>query len=557
MGLFKTFIKLLVIFNICTISLIAEEIDKRHILYLMHSNEIEKALNQYQKAWEKEPLDLEILQKMSLILLKNGANSTDVETQKLSMFGAGLSASNISLEILEIGLKSSDLETQLLSLHFISLLNDNKTDLLLTQAMRSDFLPTRLEAAYHMAQRKHPHAIGQIESLMMKLPIFLKPFFPHLFAMIGTNGATKFLLRFLNDSNSDVRLETVLSIANLNRDDLLQHIRKKLPNSTIGEKEAIFYAFYKLKDSSTIKDIEKLSTSSIENVKLSALRALYHLGDSSKKADIEKLAMEGNLFAISILKDITGSEKTLKMLLKSKNKLIRVNAAISLLGLKDSSGLDTLKTVLINDSKDTALQPFFSIGRTMMYFKIVPLAVYRVKDIKNDPSLSIREALLKEALELNEDAFLSLIKTIYDTPQSDLIPTATALLENLASEKVIEFLKDKAKFSNIPLIRDYSNLALYRLKEEGPYESYIADWIKNQDDDVIIQLNINPEKKSEKTQNIYSLTKEESTRLLLDMFIALSSKQDETSLKIIVSAIKKTNPKNRYALAGMLIRATQ
>nr|NGX33120.1 hypothetical protein [Candidatus Anoxychlamydiales bacterium] len=47
------------------------------------------------------------------------------------------------------------------------------------------------------------------------------------------------------------------------------------------------------------------------------------------------------------------------------------------------------------------------------------------------------------------------------------------------------------------------------------------------------------------------------TRLLLDMFIALSSKQDETSLKIIVSAIKKTNPKNRYALAGMLIRATQ
>ena len=557
MGLFKTLIKLFIIFNIFVVSLIAEETDKRHILYLMHSNEIDKALNQYQKAWENEPLDLEILQKMSLILLKNGANSSDIETQKLSMFGAGLSASNISLEILEIGLKSSDLETQLLSLHFISLLNDNKTDLLLTKAMRSDFLPTRLEAAYHMAQRKHPHAIGQIESLMMKLPIFLKPFFPHLFAMIGTDGATKFLLRFLNDSNSDVRLETILSIANLNRDDLLQHIRKKLPNSTIGEKEAIFYAFYKLKDSSTIKDIEKLSTSSIENVKLSALRALYHLGDSSKKADIEKLAKEGNLFAISILKEITGSENTLKTLLKSKNKLIKVNAAISLLGLKDSSGLDTLKTILITDSKDTALQPFLSIGRTMMYFKIVPLAIYRVKDIKNDPSLSIREGLLKEALELNEDDFLSLIKAIYDTPQSDLIPTATALLENLASEKAIAFLKDKAKFSNIPLIRDYANLALYRLKEEGPYESYIATWIKSQDEDLIIQLNINPEKKSAKTQNIYSLTKEESTRLLLDMFIALSSKQDETSLKIIVSAIKKTNPKNRYALAGMLIRATQ
>ncbi|NGX35065.1 MAG: hypothetical protein K1060chlam1_01433 [Candidatus Anoxychlamydiales bacterium] len=557
MGLFKTFIKLLVVFNICMYSLVAEETDKRHILYLMHSNEVEKALKQYQNAWENEPLDLEILQKMSLILLKNGANSSDVETQKLSMFGAGLSASNISLEILEIGLKSSDLETQLLSLHFISLLNDNKTDMLLTKAMRSDFLPTRLEAAYHMAQRKHPHAIGQIESLMMKLPVFIKPFFPHLFAMLGTDGATKYLLRFLNDGNSDVRLETILSIANLNRDDLLSHIRKKLPNSTIAEKEAIFYTLNKLNDSSIIKDIQKFSTSSIENIKLSALRSLYHLGDKSKKVAIEKLALENNLFAISILKDIPGSENTLKMLLKSHNKLIRVNAAISLLSLKDSACIDTLKTILINDSKDTALQPFFSIGRTMMYFKLVPLAIYRVKDIKQDPSLAIREALLKEALELNEDDFLSLIKAIFDAPQSDLIPSAIALLENLSSEKAIEFLKDKANSSSIPLIRDYANLALYRMKIEGPYENYIANWITNQNDDVIIQLNINPEKKSEKTENIYSLTKEESTRLLLDMFIALSSKQDETSLKIIVSAIKKTNPKNRYALAGMLIRATQ
>ncbi len=553
----KIFIKFFVTFNICIFSIKADVTDKRHILYLMHTNEVEKALKQYQKAWENEPLDLEILQKMSLILLKNGANSSDVEIQKLSMFGAGLSASNISLDILEIGLKSLDLETQLLSLHFISLLNDNKTDFLLSQAMRSDFLPTRLEAAYHMAQRKHPHAIGQIESLMMKLPVFLKPFFPHLFALIGTDDATKYLLRFLNDSNSDVRLETILSIANLNRDDLLSHIRKKLPNSTIGEKEAIFYAFYKLKDSSTIKDIKRLASSNIENVRLSALRALYHLGDVSKKADIEKLAMDNNLFAISILKDIPGSENTLKKLLKSKNKLIKVNAAISLLGLKDSSCLDILKTILIDDSKDTTLQPFFSVGRTMMYFKIVPLAVYKVKDIKQDPSLVIRESLLKEALELNEDDFLSLIKSIYDAPQSDLIPMATSLLENLASEKVNEFLKEKAKFSNIPLIRDYANLALYRLKEKGPYESYIANWIANQNEDIVIQLNINPEKKTENNQNIYSLTKEESTRLLLEMFIALSSKQDETSLKIIVSAIKKTNPKNRYALAGMLIRATQ
>ena len=494
---------------------------------------------------------------MSLILLKNGANSEDSEIQKLSMFGAGLSASNVSLDILEIGLKSQDLETQLLSLHFISLLNDNKTDTLLSKAMRSDFLPTRLEAAYHMAQRKHPHAIGQIESLMFKLPAFVKPFFPHLFAMLGTDSATKYLLKFLNDSNSDVRLETILSIANLNRDDLLVHIRKKFPNSTIGEKEAICYSFFKLKDSSSLEEIKKLSQSSIENVKLAALRALYHLGDHSKKEEIEKLALDNNLFAISILKEIPNSQNTLHKLLLSKNKLIRVNAAISLLHLKDAKCLETLKTILLTDSKDTALEPFFSIGRTMMYFKMVPLAVYRVKDIKTDPSLSIKEALLREMLELNYEDFFKIVKAIFDTPQNDLIPTAMTLLENVASDDSINFLKDIAKNSKIPLIRDYANLVLYRSKIEGPYESYISNWIKNQSQDIVIQLNVNPEKKSEKTQNIYSLTKEESTRLLLDMFIALSSKQDESSLKIIVEAIKKTNPKNRYALAGMLIRATQ
>jgi len=52
----------------------------------MHSNEIEKSFSQYQKTYENEPIDLETLQKMSLILLKIGAKSEDSEIQKLSMF---------------------------------------------------------------------------------------------------------------------------------------------------------------------------------------------------------------------------------------------------------------------------------------------------------------------------------------------------------------------------------------------------------------------------------------------------------------------------------------
>ncbi|MFA6118976.1 MAG: HEAT repeat domain-containing protein [Parachlamydiales bacterium] len=556
MGLLKTFLKITVVFNLFIFGLHATENDKNHILYLMHSQEVEKAFSQYQKYYENEALDLDILQKMCLILIKTGAKSGDAEIQKLSMFGAGLCASNISLDILETGLSSPILETQLLSLYFISLLNDNKTDKLLTTAMRSDFLPTRLEAAYHMALRKHPNAIGQIESLMFKLPNFLKPFFPHLFALIGTDDATKYLLRFLSDPNPDVRLETILSIGNLNRDDLLSHIRKKIPNSTTAEKEAICYSLYKLKDSSCNDELNKLSKSNIENVQMSSLRALYNLGDFSKKDEIEKLALENNLFAISLLQEIPDSDQTLEKLLKSANPLVKINSALSLLKHKNPICLNTLKDILITSSKDSALEPFFSVGHTMMYFKIVPVAMYKIKENSNNQSLAIRESILKECLELKEDDFFKIIEQIFQAPQNDLIPTAIVLLENLGSAAAIDFLKHYAKNSNIPLIRDYANLSLYRLKQDGPYESYISNWIRNQNNQDLIQLNVTDDKKQKK-QNIYSLTKEETTRLLLDMYVAVASKQDKSSLKLIIDSIKRTNPKNRYALAGMLIRATQ
>jgi hypothetical protein len=406
--------------------------------------------------------------------------------------------------------------------------------------------------------RKHPHAIGQIESLMFRLPPFLKPFFPQLFALIGTDNATKYLLRFLNDSNPDVRLETILSISNFNRDDLLSHIRKKIPNSTTAEKEAICFALAHLKDSSCNSDLQKLAKSNIENVKLAALRALYHLGDHSKKEELEKLALEENLFAIAILKEISGTEEALNKLLNSKNTLVRINAALSLLKHKNSNCIDSLKEILITSVKDTVIEPFLSVGRTMMYFKMVPFAIYRIKEIKEDPSLMMREAFLKEAMELNEQDFLKLVKMIFDYPQNDLIPMAIALLENLSSQSAVDFLKQKAKYSNIPLIRDYANLSLYRLKQNGPYEGYVANWIRNQNHENVIQLSFaSSDKKAKNNENIYSLTKQETTRLLLDMYVAIASKQDEKSLKLIVDAIKKTNPKNRYALAGMLIRATQ
>ena len=75
---------------------------------------------------------------------------------------------------------------QLLSLHFLTQFEDDKVSDLLNQAMSSDFLSTRMEAAFYMAQKKHPHATGQIEGLMFRLPPPFKPYFPSFFAILGT-----------------------------------------------------------------------------------------------------------------------------------------------------------------------------------------------------------------------------------------------------------------------------------------------------------------------------------------------------------------------------------
>ena len=553
MGLFRS---ILISFVFLFVSLRAD-IDTRHILYLMQSNEVEKAFTEYQKALNENIADFETLQKMSLILLKKGVSSPDLEIQQLSVLGAGIAASSNSLEILEIGLNSPVMQTQLMSLNFLSMLQDDKIDSLLMKAMSSDFLPTRLEAVYHMAQRKHPYALGQMESLMFRLPPFLKPLFPSLLATLGTTEAKRHLKRFLNDANPDCRIETILSIANNSLDELLPDLRSRLQNSTIAEKEAICFVLSFFKDTSCIQELKKLADNSQENVALAAAKALYTIGDESKKNVIFKLAEVNNNFAIYLLKDISNSEDFLYNLSKSKNKQTKLNATYALLKRKDKRSLEGLKDLFVSKD-DLAMEPFFSNGRTMLYFKAVPSAVHRMKDSRFDPSitLSIKESILKDSIELDEESFLKIANHILKNNQTELIPMLISLLENLSTTNAIELIKENSRNGASSLIKDYCNLSLYRLKQEGNYENYIANWIKQKNHEDLIKVTLSNENEK-KSSSVYDLTKEESSRLLIDMYTALAAKQDPKSLAIIVESIKKTNPKNRYALLGILIRAAE
>jgi HEAT repeat protein len=533
---------------------------KLQSLFLMQQNRVEESLDRYREYTTASGRhDFEMLQQMGMTLLVNGAQAQDAEVFLMTLFGAGLSGSNGALDILEKGIEHPDPQTQLLSLHFLSQLEDDRTGEILNRAMSSNFLSTRMEAAFYLASRKHPHAVGQIEGLMFRLPPVFKPFFPSFFALIGTPDATAAVRRLMEDQDVQVRIESILQVARLGRDDFLPLLRKRLTHSHVAELEAAIFATAALKDSQSSVKLKRHVNSSTDTVRLAAALALLRLGDRSHIGVIEELAKNFNLFAIVSLGSVVGSEEILAPLAKSPDLQIRINAGVALLERRDPRALPVLSEMLIEDARDVAFQPFPSPGRSMNVFKAIPSAELHAKEPGTDLSysLAIREHLLREALHLPEESFLALARNIFTKHQSDLIPCTIALLENLQTPGAKQVLKEGAGKLSHPLIRDYCNLALFRLKEEGPYEEIVSRWVMQQKEAQLIRFRPLLPWKFRLEQADYALTPEETSKLLIDSFFAIASRRDEKSIAFLLDAIQLGNPINRYALMGLLMKATE
>jgi len=531
---------------------------KSHALFLMQTGEVEKSIDKFISYCSKEKVaDLETLQQMCYILMKKGVDTDDVETQLLSIFGSGIAQSKNSLEIIEKGLQSNDAQVQLVSLHFLSQYPEDRVDNLLIQAMSSDYLQIRVEAAYILASRKHPSAVGQIESLMQKLPFFFKPYFPKLFAISGTAEATASLKKLMSDPYPITRVQAIISAAVTNRDDLVDLIRKAASHTNIAEQETSAFALGILKDSKSYNVLKKLSKSKDQNVRLAAYKSLYILGETKYGENIKKLALGSNVFAINALAEIENSEATLLTLCKSPNFQVRINAVLSLLRRKDSRCVGFLKEFFVTDTKDIAYQVSHSLGYAHNAIKPIASSSQRLKDPTLDLSLSLnlKQAYLREVLELEEEALIEVAKFIFDNSQNDLVPLLVTLLENKQSPATISFLKENAKKAGAPFIRDYCHLALFRMNEGKEHEAYIRGWLLRQNHNELIRLQpyLSFNVRSEKTK--YDLDTDEKSRLLIDVYLSLASKQDEMSIYSVLDAMKKGNPKNRYVLAGLLILA--
>ncbi|MBS0604068.1 MAG: HEAT repeat domain-containing protein [Verrucomicrobia bacterium] len=538
-------------------------INKLHILYLLQSKEFNRAIDLYQEY--KIALgrhDFEILQQMGLIILEQGARSSDPETQLTSIFGSSIAGIAASIDILEAGIASPHPQTQMASIQFLGHLQDDRCEELLTKAMSSDYFFTRMEAAYQLAVRKSRTAVGQIESLMYKVPPQMRFFFAQFFALIGTSDAIALLRHMMDDQFHMTRIEAILSAARFGRDDLLPMIRSRATHLNIAEQEACATAIGYLKDSKSVPLLKNLSQSPSANVKLAAKLSLYNLGVDSEKEDIIALAKEGNLFAISMLGNIPGSETALLPLIKDPDLQVRFNAVFALLKRGDPRVLESLLEFLIRDSRDLGFQPQFSVGNSLMAWKVIPSAQQHQQDGPNDLltlSLSVREHMLRECLELSPNDFLKLAGILFDNKQGDLIPLLIGLMENLQTPEAVELLTAKAQTAGAPLTRAYCNLALLRLKKGDQYKTAVLNWISMKKNTEMIRFrpmlpwNVRISEKA----NAFELTPEEHSRLLIECYQTIAMEHDDKSIDIILEGLKSGHSKNRSVLAGLLIQAIQ
>lgn len=536
-------------------------IEKNRVLYLMQSNQCTESIDLYFKYYEQnEKHDYDALEQIGLILLSQGITSSDEEKQLLSIYGAGIAGVTSALDIYELGIKSQNPMTQMATIQLASQFQDDRVDDILYKAFSSDYLTIRLEAAYHLAMRKSYRATSLIDSLMQKLPKEFHPFFPEIFALLGTQDAIMILRRMAGDSFLPVRLATFLAVSKYCRDDFLSHIRSAATHLNPAEQETCATALGNLNDSHSTEILETLAESKNEEVKLAACRSLNILGNHDYRKSIIKLAKKEDLFAITMLASIPQTESVLKSLLKHHNIQIRFNAAISLLRHHDPAAIPTLLEILLSDENDLGFFPHYSLGRSLMTWKVIYSAVANSKQTHRDivsATLDLKERLLQECMEYPEVQFLNIARTLFNHQQHSLIPLLVHLLENLNTPDAIALLQKKSSKIGAPFIRTYCNLALYRLNAPGNHEAILMEWLTQKHNEELIKFRPMSSWSTHQELSTFQLTPEETSRLLIESYETIADRHNANSIQFLLNAIKDGNLKNRYAIAGLLLKAIQ
>lgn len=530
----------------------------RRIGYLVVQGKLDEGLRLYREAYQDEH-NLDSVRQIALQFLEKSLETGSNEAKLLTLYGSAMAAREDSIYFLARGLATGIPPFQLVAIQLLGAMNDDRADELIESVLGSPFLPLRFEAAYTLASKRAKTASLQIESLMAKVDPTLRPLFPMLFAMDGSAHSINVLKRLLHDEQLPTRLSAIHAVAVSGRDDLLPYLRKIASHLNPSEQEACAHAFALFRDHKSLARLRELASSDVPTVALAAHVALFQLGDIDAEHARENIKEIGTVFAPHLLANIPGSADLIYHQRGRENRDMRINSTLALLAARDPRCVDGLREVLIRDTRDFAFTRLYSLSPALTAWRVIPSAYQQSKrsPYLYEASLAFRESVLRECLELPEHAFLYIAEKILEGEQTDLIPTAVRLLENLQSDDAIQLLKQYSQKLGAPLVRTYCTLALYRLQEEGPWASDLKQWVEVHHKTQLIQLRPVIPWEAGRNSSQYALTPEETSRLLVESLEALIDQRDPQAISILLNALESGHETSRPVFAGLLLRASR
>lgn len=522
---------------------------------------LQHALAMYSDQFNKiKTHDYDFIQKMAFRILEQPIFEEDIEGQILSLFGADLASHPRLMPLFERALDSQVNIVQLAAIQALAKLPEDRANKLLVKGCSSPFLDVALTTCYILAQRKHPQAFELIESLMNKAPPECSELFPPILAMIDNPYATTKLKKCITSSQERVRLGAILSAATTARTELLPEIRSLSKQHNILQQEACAFALGELHDEASIETLNQLSNSPSDTVAIAALSALRKLGYSSSVTQLESYAQKGNIFAIGQLKDAQGDVNLLEALCH-KNKLdnVSINAALALLRKKNPIALPQILALLIPENSNIFISEYTSPATTLSAKKMVlkNAAALRENPSLEQMSLAIRAQILSECTELPEDLFLKIASEIIRSNQNDLIPAVMHHMMLLKTDKSLALLKDWQQKVGSPYVRMWSNLALLKMNEPGPWREILLSFIKKEKYHKLVRIRgLSPWSKKN-LPNQYEMNPFEISHLMMEIYLSIAEKQDDEGIMALLENLTNNDLKNKYAIAGLLILSTQ
>lgn len=528
-----------------------------HILFLLQQGEHKPAWDAYHSYQSKlGHHDHELLHQMGLKILEDGSKRNDPECQLLSLFGASITAHEEAYPIIEDSLKSRFPLIQLVALRALAAFQTDKADSALSRSLGAPLLEIRYEAILQLCLKNHTSAVSHAESLMHKVPISLRPIFPPLIAMVDSPQATKILRQLLNSSTTEVSLAVILSTAKYKKEELLPQIRQTSHQVHFALQEACTSVFSALKDEESIPKLQKMTASQYSNVALAAHVALFKMSQEKSLHAIEEMAGKGDLFAIDALGSLRRGAPTLTSLLTNSDINVRINATLALLKQGDSRALSNIDELIFRDKRDLGFTQTQSPGHLFTAWKATSSATKIFeKDVEAYIShLTFKEEVLKSVRHMDPKKFISLADHILKTKQTEIVRIVTVLLEETETQEALVCLQKGQQQIGSPHVRLLCNLSLMRLGTEGPYATQLKNWLEKENKNELIHIKpFDPWDSG----NEFVLKPEEKSRCLIDTFEAFAAKQDKEGIDVLIQAIESGHEKNKYALAGLLIRAVQ